>query len=166
MIKTLVLLVVLVAVGYLALIRHRGWHVDHYAPAARRAYFTVSLLVGLLVASAITYLLRDEILCPGGAAYHDVIRAETQTGKMGIGIVCLADDGTSSRGFVFVGLCAWLATAIGGFALSSVIWRRLGPPAPPDASAEPAPPFTALTDKQDRRRQRKREQRDRDRGRK
>ena len=130
MLKTLVLFVVLVAVAYVALIRHRGWHVDHYAPPARRAHFLGCLLLAFAVASVTIYVARDPVLCPGGATYHEVIRTETATGKGGIGIRCVAGDATVVKGSVFAGICAWLALAIATFASASWIWRRFGPRAP------------------------------------
>jgi hypothetical protein len=163
--KSLVLFAALVAIAYVALVRHRGWHVEHYAPAARRAHFTFCLVVAVLVATIVSYLLRDEVLCPAGSTYHDVVRAETQTGKMGIGIVCLGENGAAVTGSAFAGLCAWLAMTLGVFAIASAIWRHFGPPAPPATAAEPAPSFDPPSDKRERRRERNRARRDRDRGR-
>jgi hypothetical protein len=162
-VKTLLLLGALVAIAYLALVRSRGWHVEHYEPPARRAHFTVCLVLAVLVASIVSYVVRDEVLCPAGSTYHDVVRAETQTGKMGIGIVCLGGDGAPARGSVFACVCAWLAMSIGMFALASAVWRRFGPAAPPASPAEPGPSVQPPRDKRDRRRERNRARRDRDR---
>lgn len=155
----------LVAIGYVGLVRFRGWHVAHFAPSARRAHFTFCLVLAALVASIVSYLVRDEVLCPAGSTYHDVIGTETQTGKAGIGIECLAGDGTPVRGSVFAGVCAWLGLSILVFASSSAIRRSFGPPAPAAPPAEPAPRYEPPSDKRDRRRERNRTRRDRDRGR-
>ncbi|NVB80281.1 MAG: hypothetical protein HOV81_17945 [Kofleriaceae bacterium] len=161
MLKTLLLFGVLVAVAYVVFVRHRGWHVEHYAPHARRAHFTVCLVLAVLVASIVSYLVRDEVLCPAGSTYHDVVSTKTQTGKGGIGIECVGEAGAPVSGSVFAGLCAWLAMSIGVFATVSAIWRRLGPPAPPEPPAEPAAQLEVPRDKRERRRERNRARRDR-----
>lgn len=159
MLKTLVLLVGFVAVAYVALVRNRGWHVDHYAPAARRAHFIVCLGLAVALASAAVYLLRDPIVCPRGATYRDAVSTKTRAGKWGLAIECRTDNGVAIRGSTFSGVIAWLGVLVLGFAGSSAVWRRLGPPALPEAPPEPLP-LGAPTDRRERRQQRKRDERE------
>lgn len=160
--KSLLLFVGFVALAYVALVRNRAWHVDHYERSLRREHFGVCVGLALLLASFASYLLRDAIVCPAGTEYGDIVSIKTQTGKGGIGIECRDETRTPVRGSMFAGVFAWLAMTVAVFAGASAIWRRFGPPAPVPAPAE-APRLDAPTDKRDRRRQRKRDQRDRDR---
>lgn len=159
MLKALLLFVGFVALVYVTLVRNRAWHIDHYEPAARRVHFTVCLGLAVVLASATSYLLRDEILCARGERYRELVRTETQTGKGGLGIECRTEDDTPTRGSVFSGVIAWLGVAVLGFAGASAIGRRFGPPAPPPPAPE-APRLDPPTDKRDRRRQRNRDRRD------
>jgi hypothetical protein len=162
LLKSLLLFVVFVASVYFTLVRSRAWHVAHYSSFARREYFGVCLGLALVLASVTSYMLRDEIVCPAGSSYNDIIRTETQTGKGGIGIDCRTEAGDPTSGSVFAGLIAWLGIVVLVFAGSSAVWRRLGPPAPPEPAEPPSetPRLAAPTDRRDRRKQRKRDQRD------
>lgn len=157
MLKALLLLAGVVAAVYVGLVRSRGWHVDHYEPPARRAHFFVCIAVAIVLASATVYLLRDAILCPSGTVYSDVVIVPAQAGKKGVGIECLASSGTPAKGSTFTGVLAWFGMLVVGFAGSSAIWRRFGPPAPPALPSE-EPSLEPPTDKRDKRRERKREQ--------
>lgn len=159
MLKTLLLLVGFVAVAYVALVRNRGWHVGHYTPAARRAHFIVCIGLAVALASATVYLLRDAIVCPHGATYRDAVSTKTRAGKWGVAIECRVENGIVIRGSTFSGVIAWLGVLVLGFAGSSALWRRFGPPASPEPAPEP-PQLAAPTDRRERRQQRKREQRD------
>ena len=161
MLRSLLLFAGFVVVVYVGLVRHRGWHVEHYEPHARRAHFLVCVLLALVAASATVYLLRDPIVCPPGTAYSDLVPAQTR--KAGIAVECRASDGTPVKGSTFSGLFAWLDALVLVFVGTSAVWRRFGPPPPPPAPPE-APRLDPPTDRRERRRQRKREQRDRDRG--
>jgi hypothetical protein len=160
--KSLLLFVGLIALAYVALVRDRAWHVDHYERSLRREYFGVCVGLALVLSSVASYLFRDAILCPSGTDYFDLVSVKTKTGKGGLGIECRDEAGESAAGSVFSGVVAWLAMTVGVFAASSAIWRKLGPPAPPPTAAPTeAPRFEPPTDKRERRRQRNRDKRKR-----
>ena len=161
MLGSLLLFAAFVAVVYVGLVRHRGWHVAHYEPSTRRAHFLVCVLLALVAASATVYLLRDPLLCPAGTTYSDLVPAQTR--KAGIAVECRASDGTPSKGSTFAGLFAWLDLLVLVFVGSSAVWRKLGPPPPPPPPPE-TPRLDPPTDRRERRRQRNREKRERDRG--
>jgi hypothetical protein len=155
--KSLLLFVGCAAAVYLGLVRNRRWRVRHLARRARTAHFVVCLALAGGAAGVTALLLQDEILCPAGYGEPDVQQTRTSSGKGGFKVVCRSGDGHGLDGSLLAGLFALAGVAVIAFAGASAIWRRFGPPAPP----EPAPstlPLLAPTDRRDRRRERKRAQ--------
>lgn len=154
----------LLFVGFAAaiavLFRFRGWHVDHYEPAERRAHFLWCLAIALVAASATVYVAQNAILCPPGYSNANPVE-NTESRKGGIKLVCRADDGMPADGSVFSGVFAWLGILAWTFAGTSAVWRAFGPKAPPrPLQSTSEPEYVAPTDRKDRRRARNRAKQD------